>query len=61
MRNKRIKMAMLNAQISQKKLAEILDVTETELSYMMKYELAVKVQNDIVKRIREWDARRKEA
>ena len=60
MTNKRIKVAMLSAGISQKKLAEILSVTETELSYMMKYELAVRVQNDIVARIREWDALRKE-
>lgn len=59
MTNKRIKIAMVNAGISQKKLSEILNMSETELSYIMKHELAVKTQNEIVKKIREWDALQK--
>lgn len=60
MKNKRIKMAMFQANIDQKALAEILCVTSPEMSIMLKYELAVKEQNEIVKRIREWDALRKQ-
>ena len=59
MKNKRIRIAMLQAGIKQKDLAEILGINDTELSYVLKYELAVKEQNDIVARIREHDALRK--
>lgn len=59
MKNKRIRTAMLQAGIKQKDLAEILGINDTELSYVLKYELAVKEQNDIVARIREHDALRK--
>ena len=45
--------------MSQKDLAELLLVSGTELSIMMKHELAVREQNEIVKRIREHDAQRK--
>ena len=57
--NKRIKIAMLRAGITQTQLAELLNVSQPELSVMLKYELAVKVQNDIVARIREADALKK--
>lgn len=60
MKNKRIKMAMFQTNIDQKALAEILGVTSPEMSIMLKYELAVKEQNEIVKRIREWDALRQQ-
>lgn len=59
MKNKRIRTAMLQAGIKQKDLAEILGINDTELSYVLKYELAVREQNDIVARIREHDALRK--
>ena len=59
MRNKRIRMALTQAGMSQKDLAELLYVSTTELSIMMKHELAVREQNEIVKRIREHDAQRK--
>ena len=59
MKNKRIKVALAQAGLSQAQLADILDVTATEMSIMLKYELAVREQNDIVARIREFDALRK--
>lgn len=59
MKNKRIRTAMLQAGIKQKDLAEILGISDTELSYVLKYELAVREQNEIVARIREHDALRK--
>lgn len=59
MKNKRIRKAMLDAGITQRDLSQILNKSETELSIAMKYELAVREQNDIVARIREYDALRK--
>lgn len=60
MKNKRIKVAMAQAGITQSQLAEILQKPESEISIVLnKYELAVKEQNDITARIREWDALRK--
>lgn len=59
MKNKRIKVAMLQAGITQAQLAELLNVMQSEISVMLKYELAVKEQNNIVATIREWDALRK--
>ena len=53
MNNKRIRMAMLAAGINQAQLAEILGTTPGEVSVMLKYELAVKEQNEIVAKIRE--------
>lgn len=47
---------MADAGITQSELAEIINVSIPEMSYMLKYELAVREQNEIVKRIREWDA-----
>ena len=41
---------------SQTDLAKVLSKPQAELSIMMKYELAVREQNEIVKRIREWSA-----
>lgn len=49
---------MAQAGINQSKLAEIMGVSEPLLSVVMKYELAVKEQNNITARIREWDALR---
>jgi predicted XRE-type DNA-binding protein len=59
LKNKRIKVALAQAGLSQAQLADILDVTATEMSIMLKYELAVREQNDIVAKIREFDALRK--
>lgn len=59
MKNKRIRTAMVQAGIDQRLLADILEVTPAEMSITMKRELAVKEQNDIVARIREYDALRK--
>lgn len=60
MKNKRIKVAMAQAGITQSQLAEILQKPESEISIVLnKYELAVREQNDITARIREWDALRK--
>ena len=50
---------MAQAGLSQVQLADILGVTTTELSIMLKYELAVKEQNEITTRIREYEALRK--
>lgn len=59
MKNKRIKVALAQAGLSQAQLADILGVTTTEMSIMLKYELAVKEQNNITAKIREFDALRK--
>lgn len=50
---------MLDAGINQNELSEILQVNKQEVSSILKYELAVKEQNNIVAKIREWDALRK--
>lgn len=50
---------MVQAGINQTQLSDILNVPGTELSVMLKYELSVKEQNDIVAKIRESDALRK--
>ena len=47
--------------MTQTELAKLLYVSETELSIMLKHELAVREQNEIVKFIREYDAQRKGA
>lgn len=61
MKNKRIRVAMAQAGITQGDLSDILGINPNEMSIMLKYELAVKEQHHIVDRIREWDAlRRKE-
>ena len=60
MKNKRIRKAMTDASISQVELAGILNTNTAEMSIALnKYELAVREQNEIVKRIREWDAQRR--
>ncbi len=59
MKNKRIRKAMFDANINQNELSEILQINKQELSSILKYELAVKEQNNIVAKIREWDALRK--
>lgn len=56
MKNKRIKLAMLQAGINQVQLAKLLNVSEPELSNILKYELAVKEQNNITATIREYAA-----
>ena len=50
---------MFDASINQNELSEILQINKQELSSILKYELAVKEQNNIVAKIREWDALRK--
>lgn len=59
MRNKRIRVALTQAALSQSELARLLHVSDTEMSIMLKHELAVREQNEIVKRIREHDAQKK--
>ena len=60
MKNKRIRRAMLDAGVTQAELPEILNTNSAEISIALnKYELAVREQNDIVARIREWDAQRR--
>ena len=62
MKNKRIRKAMTDASISQVELAGILNTNTAEMSIALnKYELAVREQNEIVARIREWDALRRRA
>lgn len=61
MKNKRIKVAMVQAGMSQADLADLLNIPQSEMSIMLKYELAVREQNEIVARIREYDALRKGA
>ena len=51
--NIKIRKAMLDANISQGDLAEILEMSEPALSIMLRYELAVKVQNEIVAKRRD--------
>lgn len=60
-KNKRIRKAMTDAEINQGELSEILGINKAELSIMLKYELAVREQHEIVDRIREWDALRRRA
>lgn len=60
MKNKRIKVVMTQVGINQSELADILQVPNSEVTVMLnKYELAVKEQNNITAKIREWDALRK--
>lgn len=62
MKNKRIRRAMTDAGISQTELADIMSTSTAEISIALnKYELAVREQNEIVARIREWDALRRRA
>ncbi len=51
---------MMDAGVTQAELPEILNTNSAEISIALnKYELAVREQNDIVARIREWDAQRR--
>lgn len=60
MKNKRIKVVMTQVGINQSELADILQVPNSEVTVLLnKYELAVKEQNNITAKIREWDALRK--
>lgn len=52
---------MTDAEINQGDLSKILGINTAELSIMLKYELAVREQHEIVDRIREWDALRRRA
>ena len=62
MKNRRIRKAMTDAGISQTELSEIMNTNTAEMSIALnKYELAVREQNEIVARIREWDALRRRA
>jgi predicted XRE-type DNA-binding protein len=51
--NVRIRKAMLDTNISQVKLAEMLDVSQSEVSHFMKWELAQREQDYIISKIRE--------
>lgn len=61
MKNKRIRVAMAQAGITQTGLGEIIGAKQAEVSIMLKYELSVHEQNEIVKKIREHDALKKGA
>ena len=61
MKNKRVRKAMTDAGISQSDLSDILLVSQAEVSIMLKYELSVHEQNEIVAKIREYAALRKES
>lgn len=51
---------MFDAGINQGQLAKILNERQPDISIVLnKWELAVREQNDIVARIREWDALQK--
>ena len=60
MKNKRIRKAMTDAEITQVELAGLMNTNTAEVSIVLnKYELAVREQNEIVKRIREHDAQKR--
>ena len=50
--NQRIRRAMIDVGMSQGELADLLGISDTEVSYMLKYELAAKVQADIIAKIK---------
>lgn len=52
-KNPRIRKAMLERGMKQNDLAEILGLNLSELSVMLKYELAKEEQDEIIRRIKE--------
>lgn len=61
MKNRKVRTAMLNAGINQGDLAKILGISGAEISYMLKYELSVAEQYNIIEKIKEWMAERDSA
>ena len=57
-KNKRIRKAMADAGIGQTGLAMILKTNDTEVSVMLKRELAKSEQDEIIKVITEWKQNR---
>lgn len=53
-KNERVKEKMFRNMISQGELAEILDIGQTEVSNMLKYELADAEQDAIIEKIDAW-------
>jgi predicted XRE-type DNA-binding protein len=54
LKNMKIRNAMYDAGLKQKNLAEIMGISQMEVSFMLKRELAAKEQNEIVERIKDW-------
>ena len=59
MKNRRVRKAMFDNGMNQIDLANLLTVSNTELSVMLKYELARQEQDVIVAKINEYSAARK--
>lgn len=51
--NLKIRRAMVDAGLSQSKLADLLDLPQPEVSIMLKYELSTELQRDIIAKIKE--------
>lgn len=58
MKNRKIRTAMMTAGINQGDLAKILGISGAEMSYMLKYELSVAEQYNIIDRIKKWQSER---
>ena len=54
MKNERIKELMFKNMISQGELSEILGIAQSEVSIVLKYELADSEQDRIIKAIEDW-------
>lgn len=61
MKNERVRREMIKEGLTQNDLAEILGKLRSEVSTMLKYELAQKEQQRIVEAIRAWAAAQKGA
>lgn len=53
-KNLRVRKVMAEHGFDQRKLARILHITETEMSVVLKRELAKSEQDEIIKAIKEW-------
>lgn len=53
-KNTRVRKAMAEAGIDQRKLSGILNISENEMSIVLKRELARSEQDELIRAIREW-------
>lgn len=53
-KNTRVRKAMAEAGIDQRKLSAILKISENEMSIVLKRELARSEQDELIRAIREW-------
>ena len=53
-KNTRVRKAMAEAGIDQRKLSGILNISENEMSIVLKRELAKTEQDELIRAIREW-------